>query len=71
MRMIQVAAGCFVPVFAAGDIEVKALASRRVALLTALDTMPEHCATATMAELETLRAAITARVLALKATAQY
>jgi hypothetical protein len=67
--MIQVAAGHFVPAFAADDIEVKALASRRVALLTALDTMPEHCALATLAELETLRAAMTARVLALKAAA--
>jgi uncharacterized metal-binding protein len=65
--MIKVAAGCFVPAVAADDSEVKTLAARRVALLTALDSMPEHCATATLAELETLRAAITARVLALKA----
>jgi uncharacterized metal-binding protein len=68
--MIQVAAGHFVPASAATDCEVRTIAARRVALLTALDSMPEHCATATLAELETLRAAITARVLALKAACQ-
>jgi hypothetical protein len=68
--MIQIAAGHFVPEVAADDFEVKTLAARRVALLAALDTMPEHCATATLSELETLRAAITARVLALKAACQ-
>lgn len=69
-RFVQIASGIWVAEYAANDCEVRELVARRVAALTGLDTMSDEDAKSALAEVETLCAATTARVFAVKAASR-